>query len=59
MPWPTPELQEAVKRQNALRRTITDNRAEYLDACASIRKLSEEARQKELGGIPGRPRKQL
>ncbi len=30
-----------------LRRTNTDNRAEYLEACAATRKLSEEARQKK------------
>ncbi len=31
----------------ALRRTTTDNRAKYLEACTATRKLSEEARQKK------------
>ncbi len=46
-PWSTPELREALKKGNALRRTITDNRAEYLEACTATRKLSQEARQKK------------
>ncbi len=46
-PWSTPELREATKKRNTLRRTVADNRAEYLEACATTRKLSEEARQKK------------
>ncbi len=46
-PWYTPELRKATKKRNALRQTITDNRAEYPEACAATRKLSEEARQKK------------
>ncbi len=45
--WSTPELREAIKKRNALRRTVADNRAEYLKACAATHKLSEEARQKK------------
>ncbi len=47
-PWFTPKLREEIKKRNALRRTIADNRAEYLDACAETLKLAEEARQKKL-----------
>ncbi len=43
----TPELRQAIKKRNGLRRTITDNRAEYLEAFAATRKLSEEACQKK------------
>ncbi len=43
MPWSTPELCSAIKKRNALSRTISDNQAE---ACAVTRKLSEEACQK-------------
>ncbi len=46
-PQSTPELREAIKKRNALRRTVVDNRAEYLEACAATRKHSEEARQKK------------
>ncbi len=46
-PWSTPELREAIKKRNALRRTIIDNRADYLEACATTHKLSGEARQKK------------
>ncbi len=46
-PWFNPDLREAIKKRNALCRTIRDNRAEYLEACAATRKLSEEARQKK------------
>ncbi len=46
-PWSTPELREAIKKRNELRRTVADNRAEYLEACAATRKLSEESRQKK------------
>ncbi len=46
-PWSTPGLREAFKKRNALRRTVADNRTEYLEACASTRKISEEARQKK------------
>ncbi len=46
-PWSTPGLREAFKKRNALRRTVADNRAEYLEVCASTRKVSEEARQKK------------
>ncbi len=46
-PWSTPELREAIKKRNALRRTVAENRAEYLEACAATRKLSEESRQKK------------
>ncbi len=45
-PGLTSELREAIKKRNALRRTVADNRAEYLEACAATRKLSEESRQK-------------
>ncbi len=37
-----------MKKRNALRRTIADNRLEYLEACAATRKLSEEVQQKKL-----------
>ncbi len=45
-PWSTPELREAIKKRNALRRTAADNRVKYLEACAATRKLSEESRQR-------------
>ncbi len=46
-PGPPTELREAIKKRNALRRTVADNRAEYLEVCAATRKLSEESRQKK------------
>ncbi len=46
-PWSTPGLREAIKKRNALRRTVADNRAEYLEACAATHKLSEESRKKK------------
>ncbi len=36
-----------MKKQNALRRTITGNRADHLEACAETRKPPEEARRKK------------
>ncbi len=41
--WSTSEL----KKRNALRRKIADNRVEYLEACAATRNLSEEVNQKK------------
>ncbi len=46
-PGPTRSFERQSKRRNALHRTITDNRAEYLEACAATRKFSEEARLKK------------
>ncbi len=46
-PWSTAEHLEAIKKRTALRRTVADNRAEYLEACGTTRKLSEEALQKK------------
>ncbi len=46
-PWSTPKLREAIEKRNALRRTVADKRAEYLEACAATRNLSEESRQKK------------
>ncbi len=45
--WSTSVIREAIKKRNALCRTITDNWAEHLEACAATRKLLEEARQKK------------
>ncbi len=47
-PWSTPELREAIKKRNALRRTISDNRDEYLEVRAATRKL-----QMRTKGAPG------
>ncbi len=38
-PSSTPELRDAIKKQNALCRTITGNRVEYLEGRAEARKL--------------------
>ncbi len=46
-PRSTTELPEAMKKQNALRRTITGNWADHLEACAETRKPPEEARYKK------------
>ncbi len=46
-PRSTTELPEAMKKRNALRRTITGNRADHLEACAETRKPPEEARRKK------------
>ncbi len=44
-PWSTPELLAAIKRRNNLRRTVTENRTECLEASTKVRKFTEEARQ--------------
>ncbi len=44
-PWSTPEFRAAIERRNNLRRTVTENRTEYLEASTGVRKLTEEARQ--------------
>ncbi len=46
-PWSSPELRKAIKMRKALRRMITDNRAECLEACATTRKLPGEDCQKK------------
>ncbi len=45
--WSNAELREGIEKRNALRGTITDNRAEHLESCAATRKLSEEVHQKK------------
>ncbi len=44
-PWSPPELRAAIKRRNNLRRTVTENRTDYLEASTEVRKLMEEARK--------------
>ncbi len=44
-PWSTLELRVAIKRRNTLRRTVTENHTEYLEASTEVRQLTEEARQ--------------
>ncbi len=44
-PWSTPELRAAIKRRNNLRRTVTENRTEYLEASTEVRKLTENVQQ--------------
>ncbi len=46
-PQSTSELREAIKKRNGLRRTITGNRADYVEACAETRKLPELVRYKK------------
>ncbi len=52
-PGLTPELLEAFKKQNALQRTITYNRVEYLEACAATRKLFLRSLPEKMGRFPG------
>ncbi len=45
--WSASELREAIKKRNALRRTITDNRTECLGLSAATCKLLEEGHHKK------------
>ena len=41
------EVREAMKRRNRLRRTVRENREEWLDACRDVRELVEAARKRK------------
>jgi ribonuclease HI len=46
-PWMSREVREAMKRRNRLRRTVRENREEWLDACRDVRELVEAARKRK------------
>ncbi len=47
-PWSTPALHGEIKKRNALRKTIADNRAQNRDS-----QLLKRSPPEEMGGIPG------
>ena len=43
--WMSRDIREVVKRQNTLRRDITNKRAEWIEACMTVRDMIRESKQ--------------
>ena len=43
--WMSRDIREAVKRRNALRRDITSKRAEWIEACMTVRDMVRESKE--------------
>ena len=43
--WMSRDIREAVKRRNALRRDITNKRAEWIEACMTVRDMIRESKE--------------
>ena len=45
-PGLTPEIKEAIKKRNQLRKTVATNRKEWVEACNDVREMIKENREK-------------
>jgi hypothetical protein len=46
-PWMSPEVREATRERNRLRRNMRDHRVEWVEACRRVRELASEAKQRK------------
>ncbi|PAA62320.1 hypothetical protein BOX15_Mlig029675g1 [Macrostomum lignano] len=44
-PWLTPELKAAIKLRNRLRRSVGENREDWLSACANVHKIARATKE--------------
>ena len=42
----TPEVKEAVKKRNTLRKTVAANREEWIEACREVAKMVKQEKEK-------------